>query len=98
MKEITVQPKQAQPDKIVGKLTNIEEVETRFGPTILLTIESPEGQVWKLYRTASMAALDERYLGKRVALKYEGVENGRKKIRVFVEDDAEDPFADEVPF
>jgi hypothetical protein len=106
MKEITDLSKPAQWMKLSGILLGIYPSETVYGHKDVCVIKTDDtGEEKQVYKTRSMSALTEKYVGCRIILVRKPLPDGRSRIHVYVDDRtppaptvSEDDIADYDPF
>ncbi len=85
----TWDPRKGDANTVIGRLVSVAEVETRFGPAEVATIETPDGPraIWLTAATIKSAWLREApQVGEIVAVKYGGdrtTTDGQRSYPIF---------------
>ncbi len=87
MREITDYTKPQKWDKLKGTLLALQPRQTQYGDQIVCVLSlDGTGEIKEVYRTRSMSALTEKYLGCHIALVRKYDSTGKSMIRVYVDD------------
>jgi hypothetical protein len=87
MKEITNNETTEKWTKLIGRLIALQPRETQYGNQTVCVIQiEGSGEIKDVYKTKSMESLTSEYLGWRICLQREYFQDGKSRIRVFIDD------------